>query len=85
MTKQLKSLFSQLCYTLDMQESKEKDYLILDHNSIYGGYVIMIVHPTKHYSQSHFIFSSRMSSKEMVAMIQGMLHAYTTSKQGDEL
>lgn len=64
--------------TLDMQESKTKDYLILDHNSIYGGYVIMVVHPTKHYAQSYFFFSNRISCKEMVAFIQGMLMERTT-------
>ena len=80
MTKQLKSLFSQLQMKLGMEESKAKDYLLLDHNAIYGGYILMIVHPLSHYSQSYFIFSSRVSCKEMVSLIQGILFGLTYIK-----
>lgn len=85
MTKQLKSLFSQLAMTLDMEEGRTmgtefKDYLKLDHNSVYGGYVLMVVHPKAHHSESFFIFSNRMSCKEMTRLIQGYLTGYTKAK-----
>ena len=81
MTRQLRSLFSQLQLELDMTESEEKDYLLLDHNNIYGGYILMVVHPKQNYSQSFFLFSSRMSCKEMTALIQGLISGLYWNKE----
>ncbi len=80
MTKQLKSLFSQLAMMLDMEESKDKDYLKLDHKSMYGGYVLMVVHPGENYGESFFIFSNRMSCKEMIKLIQGYITGYAKAQ-----
>lgn len=78
--KQLEKLFSQLCIALNMQNHNEKgndgvnDSLLLDYDSIYGGYIIDIVHPNT--SQTAFIFSNRKKYNEMVSLIQGLLYAY---------
>lgn len=83
MNKQLKSLFSQLCMELKINNFNEnpiytKRSLKLDFNSVYGGYRIDYVN--KDTSESFYIFSSRFIRKEMIALIQGLLHGLTTKK-----
>ena len=76
MTNQLKSLFSQLCLHLEINNFNENhtysvESLKLDFNSLYGGYRIDRVHTNT--SVSFFFYSNRFSKKEMVAFIQGLL------------
>lgn len=78
--KQLQSLFSQLCITINFPEKSEwdenkkqykTDWLKLDYNPVYGGYRIDVVN--KDSTKSFFVFSSRFTAKEMIAFIQGFL------------
>lgn len=85
MTKQLKSLFSQLCYQLNMpnynelKSTKGVKCLKLDFNAIYGGYRIDIVNADT--SESFFHHSSRIKSSEMVSYIQGLILGVNIGKQ----
>ena len=86
MSKQLKSLFSQLCLWVNLPNYNEIKptrgikCLKLDFDSIYGGYRIDIVHEDT--SESFFHFSSRFSQKEMAAHIQGLIHGMAIKQGG---
>lgn len=49
----------------------KNEWLFMDYNSIYGGYIIMIV--LRGTGQSYFDSSSRKSSKEMISYLRGVL------------
>lgn len=83
--KQLKSLFSQLCMELEINNMNEKsthevESLKMDFNSIYGGYRIDIVHTNT--SESFFQFSSRFTLAEMISYVQGLLYGIELEKKG---
>ena len=86
MNKEVSTLFEAFCKLYNLQtsattrhenpEQKEyysNDFVKMDHNSCYGGYVIMIVH--KGTSQSDFDGYNRKSKSEMCAYIRGLLAA----------
>ena len=91
MNKEIKALFEEFCEAYNLQtsaktrrenpEQKEfysNDFIKMDHNSEYGGYVLMIVHTTT--SQSAFDSHSRKSKAEMCAYLQGLLAAKNSFK-----
>ena len=83
--KQMRSLFSQLCMELDVNNMNEKhDYnregLKMDYNSTYGGYRIDTIKGDGGTGEGHYIFSSRFSLGEMIALLQGLLHGLNTRK-----
>ncbi len=83
--KQLKSLFSQLCMELDLNNfNKNPDYtkksLKLDFNSVYGGYRIDTIKGDGTTGEGFFIFSSRFSLGEMISCVQGILFGLTYKK-----
>ena len=76
--KKVNNLFDKLCSELkvenynELKSSKvEKRALKLDHNSVYGGYRIDWVNPNT--SEDFFSKSERLSNKEMVVYIEGLL------------
>jgi hypothetical protein len=78
MVNQLKSLFSQLCMELELNNFNENpDYnkksLKLDFNSVYGGYRIDTIKGDGSTGEDFFFFSSRFSRKEMISYIQGLI------------
>ena len=77
--KQLSSLFSQLCMTLEVNNMNDNhDYnkkgLIMNFNSVYGGYRIDTISGDGGTGEGHFCFSSRFSLGEMISFVQGALH-----------
>lgn len=76
--KQIKSLFNQLCLDRGLNNHSETpDYnkagLVMDYNSVYGGYRIETIKGDGGSGQGFFAFSSRFSAKEMTAFLQGLL------------
>ena len=77
MNNELKLLFNRLCEAINLpngfeiKDGKGKKYLKLDHNSIYGGYRINIVHEST--GESFYDISERLSSREMTIYIRGLL------------
>ena len=91
MNKEVKSLFEDFCEAYNLQtsaitrrenpEQKEfysNDFIKIDHNSCYGGYVLMIVHATT--SQSAFGSHSRKSKSEFCSYLRGLLDAKDSFK-----
>ena len=77
--KRLMSIFGCLCYDLNLNNFNENaNYnlksLKMDFNSIYGGYRIDTIKGDGSTGEDFFIFSSRFKLKEMISMIQGILH-----------
>ena len=84
--KQLKSLFSQLCMELELNNFNENaDYnkksLILDFNSVYGGYRIDTIKGDGSTGEGFYIFCSRFQLGEMISFIQGNIHGLQTRKK----
>lgn len=82
----VKNLFGTFCEVYNLQTSAEtraknpeqstyysNDFVKMDYNPHYGGYVIMKVH--KGTSQSDFDGYGRKSAKEMIAYLRGLLAA----------
>ena len=65
MDKRIKYLFEQV------KEELKRNDLIMDFNSIYGGYRIEIVYPNT--GHGFFERSNRISKKEMVCYLEGLL------------
>ena len=59
------------------------DWLILDHNNVYGGYVINIV-GAEHGGYKDFDGFSRRSNREMVAYLRGLLKGLELQKKLDK-
>jgi len=91
MNKEVKSLFEAFGEAYNLQTSAKtrrenpgqkefysNDFIIMDYNSVYGGYVLMIVHATT--SQSAFDSHSRKSKGEMCAYLRGLLAAKNSFK-----
>jgi len=91
MNKEVKSLFEDFCEAYNLQtsaitrrenpEQKEfysNDFIKIDHNSCYGGYVLMIVHTTT--SQSAFDSLSRRSKSEFCSYLRELLAAKDSFK-----
>ena len=91
MNKEVKALFDTFCKLYNLQtsattrrenpEQKEfysNDFIKIDHNSCYGGYVLMIVHTTT--SQSAFDSLSRRSKSEFCSYLRGLLAANDSFK-----
>jgi|TARA_R100001530_G_scaffold21901_1_gene17978 hypothetical protein len=83
--KQLKRLFDQLCGELELNNFNENfDYnkksLKLDFNSVYGGYIINTITGNGSTGEGFYIFSSRMELKEIIALIQGIIHGLNSKK-----
>lgn len=84
----VKNLFNQFCkvynlrtreyVTLKSQNTSQlyfysHDFIKMDYVPIYGGYVMIITHMGT--SQSHFDSATRLTSKEMIAYLKGLLAA----------
>jgi hypothetical protein len=65
MKNELKMLFERL------QEIESKKHLVMDFNSVYGGYRIHIVLEST--GEDFYSLSSRLSHREMVAHLRGIL------------
>jgi len=57
----------------EQKEFYSNDFVIMDYNPAYGGYVIMKVHAGT--SQSDFDGYGRKTAKEMIAYLKGLLTA----------
>lgn len=88
MTKQLKSLFGQLASELKMPTSAkfdqvkkeyEHEWLKLDFAPLYGGYRLDIVEVGT--GERYYSYSNRLSAKEMVCYIQGILQGLKPIQQ----
>ena len=91
MNKEVKELFEAFCeaYNLktsaitrrenpDQNDFYSNDFITIDYNSVYGGYVLMIVHSNT--SQSAFDGHSRKSKSEFCSYLRGLLAAKDSFK-----
>lgn len=83
--KRLMSLYSQLCMELGLNNFNENpNYnlksLKMDYNSVYGGYRIDTLEGDGHTGEGFFLYSSRYILKEMIPLVQGILHGLSLQK-----
>jgi hypothetical protein len=57
-----------------LKEFEPKLKLTMNHNAIYGGYRIDIIHAST--GESFYDLSSRISKKEMVAYLRGIIKGF---------
>jgi hypothetical protein len=63
----------------ELKRELKRDDLKMDFNSIYGGYRIDIVN--KDTSENFFYLNNRISKKEMISHLQGILYGIAITKK----